>query len=66
MSTASHIPLLPEAKEMTPFDRQRTCEFLRSAGFYLTSRNPSVVQVELVSGYMHCLRPNTSSQMFIF
>lgn len=34
--------------------------FLRNAGFYLNVRNPTVVQFEIVSGYLGCLTPNKS------
>lgn len=35
-----------------------TCFTVRNAGFYLTSRNLSIVQLELISRHMHSLRPN--------
>lgn len=34
-------------------------KFLRNAGFYLATRNSSVVQLELISVYMEGLRPNS-------
>lgn len=32
--------------------------FLRGVSFYLTTRNPSTVQLEFISGYRDFLRPN--------
>lgn len=47
-TTGSHLSLLIEVREMTPFQRWEP------AGFYLTARYPPIVQVELISGYLHC------------
>lgn len=36
-------------------DGKKFHKFLKNAGFYLATRNPPVVQVEIISGYMDCL-----------
>lgn len=37
-------------------------KFLRNSGFYLTIRNLSIAQLELISRYMHSLRHNGPRQ----
>lgn len=56
----SHMSVLPEVRETTPLRGQKTCftNFLQNAGFSLSTRNPSIVQLVLISGYMSCLRPD--------
>lgn len=50
------MPFLPEVREMSPFSRgEQALKFLRNSGFYVASRNPSVLQTELVSGYLDSL-----------
>lgn len=45
-----------EVREMAPFGKgNQVHKFLRKAGFYLTSRNPPIVQVEPIFGYLDCL-----------
>lgn len=44
----SYISFLPEVREMTLLVEG-------SAVFYLTARNPPIVRVELISGYVDCL-----------
>ena len=55
-TTYSHVSLLSEVREMTPLTIWNWLhKFLRNVGFYLTPRNPSIVQVVLSSGYLNCL-----------
>lgn len=50
---------LPEVREMAPFGRGTLFhKFLRNANFYLTSKNPSIFQLDLISGYRDFLRPH--------
>ena len=50
------MSLLPEVREMTLLaDGNWFHKFLSNAGFYLTARNPPVVQFEPISEYMDCL-----------
>ena len=44
---------------MAPFvERNWLGKFLRNTGFYVTSRNNPIVQVELIFGQLGSLRPN--------
>jgi hypothetical protein len=59
MSIQRPMPLLPEARKMTPFGEENTVHrFPKNAAFYEMARNPSIVQLELPSGYTGCLRPS--------
>lgn len=50
------MPLLLGVREMTPFGRREQIhKFLRNDGFYLLARNPPIVQVVFISGYLSCL-----------
>ena len=52
-----HAPcvLRPEVRELTPSGRRNWLhKFLRNAGFYLTTRNPPVVQVEFEQTSITC------------
>lgn len=52
----SHVSLLPEGREMTPFGIwQWFYKFVGNAGFYLIARNHLIVQFELISLYIDCL-----------
>lgn len=58
IDTTGNHSLLPET---TPFGKQNWIhKFLRNAAFYLPTKNPPTVQVELISRYMNHLAPNTS------
>lgn len=41
-------------------DGDQVHKSLRNAGFYLTTRNPPIVQLGLISRYMDSQRPNTT------
>lgn len=47
-------------KEMTPLEDREPIfhAFLRKALFYLTARNPSIIQLERICRYMDCLQPS--------
>lgn len=49
-ATGGHMSLLPQLREMTPFfvARKQFLKFPRNAGFYLTIRNPPIVQIVLM------------------
>ena len=50
------LSLLQEVREMTPFVRwELATQVPGECRLYLTARNPSVVQVELMSRYLDCL-----------
>lgn len=52
----SHTSLQSVIKEVTPFVRANWLkEFLKSVGFYLTTKNIFIVQVDPVSVYFNCL-----------
>lgn len=54
-TTCSHIFIPAEAREVTLLvEENHFPKFLHNAGFYLTPRNPPVVQVELIFGYLDC------------
>lgn len=55
-------PYVPSAgvKENDSFCRMGTQKFLRNAGFYLTTRNPPVTQLELISGDLDYIGDLTS------
>jgi hypothetical protein len=58
MSIESLTSLLAMLRKMTPLRGEAEKlfhKFLRNAGFYLTTRNPSIVLLELISGFMDCL-----------
>lgn len=62
MVIRDHMSLLQEVGEIDPFGSQnRLHKFLRNAGFYLTARNPPIVHLELVSGYLNCLSESGDS-----
>lgn len=47
------MSLLPEVRERTTFGRwELLSKFPRNGGFYLSSRNLSIVQLELISVYL--------------
>lgn len=57
-----YLSLQPEVKEMTPLADGNwfwSHKFLRKSGFYLTVKNLPIAHVELISGYLDCLRPNS-------
>lgn len=56
-TTGNHISFLSVVREMTPVGRWKPVH-QRMLGF-LTSIEPSIVQLELISRYMDCLRPNS-------
>lgn len=62
----SHVSLLPEAREIAPFKGQNMFhKFLKNAGFHLTTGNPSsIVQIELISGYIYCLTTHTLTHTY--
>lgn len=52
----SYMSLLPKVWEMSPFSRgEQAPKFLRTAGFYVISRKPPIVQTELTSEYLNSL-----------
>lgn len=53
--TGIHRALMPEGREMTPFGRGEPVSQVPKECFYLISRNPPIVQGELISGYLGCL-----------
>lgn len=56
MVIRDHRSLSQEVREIDSFGSQnRLHKFLRIAGFYVTARNPPIVHLELVSGYLNCL-----------
>lgn len=53
-AVGSHLPLLPEVREMTLFGICGQVSQVPEECYYLTSRTPPRVQVEYISGYMNC------------
>lgn len=57
-TSGSHISLLSKVREMAPFvDRNQLHKSPGNPGFQLTTRNPPIVLVELISEYLHSLIP---------
>ena len=50
----NHMSFLPEVRKI-PSGGNLVSKFPRNADFYVTTRNPSIVQLELISRYMECL-----------
>ena len=54
-ASGSHRSLLPVTRGIIPFGREGLASQVPEGCFYLTGRNPSLDQIEPISGYLDCL-----------